>query len=164
MKKASLTFDRLILCTASILGLVLVVGCGGGADKTPRYQATGKVLLEGAPVDGAVVAFSREDGQATAVAMTDDMGEFQLNVPPGKRGVPAGKYRVTIRKSSVASTVKEPTTFAEMEEQIRAGGPPPTPPAPKLGVPARYGDPATSQLAEEISSSGKNEFVIQLKG
>jgi hypothetical protein len=145
------------------LGILMISGCGGSGDNTPRYAASGTVLLEGAPVDGAVVAFTREDGEATAVAMTDEMGQFQLNVPPGKRGVPVGKYKVTVRKSSVAVEHKEPTTFEEMERDHKAGRTAEPPPAPKLGVPARYGDPATSQLTEEVTS-GKNEFTIQLKG
>lgn len=146
-----------------LLSILLLSGCGG-QDNTPRFPVSGKILLEGAPVDGAVVAFSRDDGSATAVAMTDEMGQFQLNVPPGKRGVPAGKYRVSVRKSSMATDYKEPTTFAEMEREHQAGRKPEPPPAPKLGVPARYGDPATSNLAEEVSASKKNEFVIELKG
>ncbi|WLD12567.1 carboxypeptidase-like regulatory domain-containing protein [Planctellipticum variicoloris] len=148
----------------AVIVLLCAAGCGGGGDNTPRYPASGTVLLEGAPVDGAVVAFSREDGNATAVAMTDEMGQFQLNVPPGKRGVPAGKYRISVRKSSVAPTYKEPTTFEEMEKEHKAGVKPGPPPAPKLGVPARYGDPATSLLTEEVTPTGKNEFTIQLKG
>ena len=164
MSKSSFTIQPNALRATAMFGLALVVGCGGTVDKTPRYQASGKVLLEGAPVDGAVVAFSREDGQATAVAMTDDMGTFQLNVPPGKRGVPAGKYRVSVRKTVVATTTKEPTTFAEMEQAHKAGQVAEPPAPPKLAIPPRYGDPATSQLSEEVSASGKNEFVIELKG
>lgn len=155
---------RSCLGSAAALAMLVTVGCGGGSDSTPRYPVSGQVLLEGAPVDGAVVAFSREDGQATAVAMTDEMGQFQLNVPPGKRGVPVGKYRVTVRKTGAAAEVKEPTTFEEMEREHKAGRVSEPPPPPKLGVPARYGDPATSQLTKEVVSSGKNEFVIELKG
>lgn len=147
-----------------VLGMLLVVGCGGSISKSPRVPVTGKILLEGAPVDGAVVAFSSEDGKATAVAMTDELGAFQLNVPPGKQGVPPGKYRVTVRKSTVANAVKEPTSFAEMEREHQAGRTPEPPPVPKLAVPARYGDPTSSQLAEEVTLSGKNNFVFDLKG
>lgn len=149
---------------STLLMLVGIAGCGAKGDGMPRFPASGTVLLEGAPIDGAVVAFSREDGKATAVAMTDEMGQFQLNMPPGKDGVPAGKYRVSVRKSSSAPVSKEPTTFEEMEREHKAGKKPEPPPPPKLGVPARYGDPATSQLTEEVSPSGKNEFTIQLKG
>lgn len=150
---------------SGFLVMVSIVGCGGsGGDGMPRYPASGTVTLEGAPIDGAVVAFSREDGKATAVAMTDEMGQFQLNMPPGKNGVPAGKYRISVRKSSSAPVYKEPTTFEEMEREHKAGKKPEPPPPPKLGVPARYGDPATSQLTEEVKPTDKNEFTIQLKG
>jgi hypothetical protein len=141
-------------------------GCGGEAgDNRPRYPTSGTVLLEGAPVEGAVVAFVLEDGDATAAAMTDELGKFQLNLPPGKGGIPAGKYKITVRKSSAAGpAVKEPTTFEEMEKQHKAGLPATPPPPPKLGVPARYGDTATSQLTEEVLPDVKNEFKIELKG
>jgi hypothetical protein len=162
--KSAKTGRGVLLRGASSLGLLLAIGCGEGtADKTPRFPVSGQVLLEGAPVDGAVVAFSRDDGEATAVAMTDEMGQFQLNVPPGKRGVPAGKYHVTVRKT-MASATKEPTTFEEMERDHQAGRAPEPAPTPKLAIPAHYGDPASSQLAEEVTASGKNEFVIRLKG
>lgn len=153
-----------VLRVSATLGLLVMIGCGGSSDGTPRYPASGTVTLEGAPIEGAVVAFTRDDGQATAVAMTDEMGHFQLNVPPGRKGVPVGKYKVTIRKSTVAVDLKEPTTFEEMERDHKAGKTSEPPPAPKLGVPARYGDPATSQISEEIKPTGKNEFVIELKG
>ena len=163
--KITVLLQRNLLRGVFLPGLLAVVGCGSGmSDNTPRFPVSGKVLLEGAPVDGAVVAFSRVDGQATAVAMTDEMGEFQLNVPPGKRGVPAGKYRVTVSKTSTPEMRKEATTFEEMERDHKAGRTPEPPPAPKLAIPGRYADPELSNLAEEVSASGKNEFVIQLKG
>ena len=52
----------------------------------------------------------------------------------------------------------------EMEKQHKAGIQAAPPPPPKLGVPARYGDTATSQLTEEVEPDGKNEFVLELKG
>lgn len=152
-----------------ILGIVSFcsfIGCGeSSTDTRPRYPASGTVTLEGAPVDGAVVAFVLQEGSGTAVAMTDDLGKFQLNLPPGKNGIPAGKYKITVRKtSSSAPTVKEPTTFEEMEKQHKAGITAAPPPPPKQGVPTRYGDPETSNLTEEVFPEGKNEFTIQLKG
>jgi hypothetical protein len=154
------TFILGVACVCS------VAGCGGEAgDNRPRYPASGTVLLEGAPVEGAVVAFVLDEGDATAAAMTDELGKFQLNLPPGKQGIPAGKYKITVRKSSASGpAVKEPTTFEEMEKQHKAGPPAAPPPPPKLGVPARYGDTATSQLTEEVLPDVKNEFTIELKG
>ena len=51
-----------------------------------------------------------------------------------------------------------------MEKQHKAGIQAAPPPPPQLGVPARYGDTATSQLTEEVEPDGKNEFVLELKG
>ncbi len=142
-----------------------VTGCGEEGDSRPKYKASGTVLLEGAPVEGAVVAFVLEEGSGTAVAMTDEMGKFQLNMPPGKNGIPAGKYKISVRKTTTSAPAnKEPTTFEEMEKQHKAGIQAAPPPPPKLGVPARYGDTATSQLTEEVEPDGKNEFVLELKG
>ncbi len=157
------TVGVVILGIASLAGMA---GCGGEAtDTRPRFPASGTVLLEGAPVDGAVVAFVLQEGAGTAVAMTDEFGKFQLNLPPGKKGIPAGKYKISVRKTSAAATdVKEPTTFEEMEKQHKAGvKPAPAAPA-KLGVPARYGDPATSDLTGEVVPGDKNEFILELKG
>lgn len=150
--------------SAAVVLTLASAGCGTSVDSTPRYPVSGKVLLEGAPVDGAVVAFSREDGQSTAVAMTDDTGEFHLTMPPGKRGVPAGKYRVTVRKTSTVESPKEATTFEEMERDHREGRVAAPAAPPKLAIPVRYADPASSNLSHEVTAGGKNEFVIELKG
>ena len=154
------------LIVLGIACLASMVGCGGEVtDSRPRYPASGTVLLEGAPVDGAVVAFVLQEGNGTAVAMTDEFGKFQLNLPPGKKGIPAGKYKISVRKTSAsAPEVKEPTTFEEMEKQHKAGIKPAPAAPPKLGVPARYGDPATSDLTEEVIPGETNDFTLELKG
>ena len=149
---------------ACVLSLILTVmtGCNGG-NSVPVYPAKGVVLLEGAPVDFAVVAFVPEKG-STAVAMTDDEGKFLMTLPAGRKGVPAGNYKVSIRKSAAKSEgATEPTTFEEMERQHQQGI---TPAAPtfKPGIPPRYSDPQTSELRVEVTPAGTNEFTFDLKG
>lgn len=152
------------ICRMSFLvGLVSLAGCGGGPTE-PVYPATGVVLLEGVPVDNAVVSFVPQNKGATAVALTDDEGRFQMTLPAGRKGVPVGNYKVSISKSAAKSDdTPEPTTFEEMERQHKLGVTP-KPPTFKPGVPPRYSDPQTSQLQVEVKSSGENDFKFELKG
>lgn len=141
--------------------LLLISGCGG--DETPLYPATGTVQLQGVPVEFAVVAFVPVDKGSTAVAMTDDSGRFTVTTPPGRKGLAAGKYRVSVTKSSTSERPVEAVTFADMEREHKAGIQKKVI-KPKAGVPPRYSDPATSQLEAEVKNSGKNDFTFELKG
>lgn len=96
--------------------------------------------------------------------MTDESGQFQISLPAGRKGIPAGTYKVSIRKSSAQSEgPPEPTTFEEMERQHKMGVTA-APATFKPGIPPRFGDPQTSQLQVEVKDSGANEFTFNLKG
>lgn len=139
------------------------LGCGR---KGPDVQfVTGVITLDGAPLEGAMVAFSPRDGHGLgAVGTTQSDGRFTLNAAasrPGS-GTTRGEYAVTIEKSEYAEYPDIPQDdprygTPEHERLISiADATPPT-----FITPRRYADVGTSPLTAVVES-GTNEFVFEL--
>jgi predicted phosphodiesterase len=115
-------------------------------NRKPVQPVRGKVLLEGAPVPDAYVAFHTvsADGKTfsrTADAFARGDGTFAMSTYKAFDGVPAGHYVATV-------VLREP--FFE--------------PSGKLGanrLPGAYADPKTSPLRVEVKSA-PNEFTLNL--
>jgi hypothetical protein len=119
-----------------------------------RHVVQGKVIYQGNPVKGAVVAFHPEGGDwksARHTGVTGEDGTFTLTT--GKEdGALAGEYRVTIiwpgerveRKSAVIST--------ELDS---------SPPPDRLG--GRYADAATTSLRATVKCGRNTLDPFELK-
>ena len=84
-----------------LLATVVFSGCGGYSGP-PLAQAKGKVTLDGAAVEGAVVTFNSEDGSITASGVTDANGVYEMAVAQGGKsykGAPIGTNKVSITKT-----------------------------------------------------------------
>jgi hypothetical protein len=82
------------------LGLVafmpLLAGCG-----SPLGQASGKVTFNGEPVPLAEVGFeAKDDPRRQAFGTTGEAGTYTLAYPNG-RGLPPGKYVVTVTRHTL---------------------------------------------------------------
>lgn len=77
-----------------LLFTVALVGCGDGGP--PRGYVTGKVTLDGDPVEYATVTFSPEGKGAPSYGITDAAGQYELKYTDDKYGALLGKHRVTI--------------------------------------------------------------------
>lgn len=139
------------------------IGCGR---KGPDVQfVTGVVTLDGAPLEGAMVAFSPRDGQGLgAVGTTQSDGRFTLNAAasrPGS-GTTRGEYVVLIEKSEYAEYPDIPQDdprygTPEYERLIAIADATP----PKFITPRRYADVETSPFTAVVES-GTNEYVFDL--
>jgi len=101
--------------------LATATGCGPSLTKVK-----GVVKLDGAPVEGATVAFMSEDGNSVYSGFTDASGEFTLTGQDGKTGVPAGSYKVTVVKHQAlaggeASGPGSPDYMKQMEKMSKEG-------------------------------------------
>ena len=99
---------------SAILPLVLVtfiVGCSGSSGPK-TYRVEGTVTHNGAPVEGASVAFEPTDSTGTSAGgRTDASGKYSLMASFGGEGTIPGTYTVTISKrEAVASGRKVPAT------------------------------------------------------
>ena len=90
--------------------LAIVAGCGG-----PSFlPVTGVVTLDGAPVEGATVTFTADDGSKTYSGSTDAAGKFTLQAGE-KLGAPAGNYKVVVIRSAHKPTAEAPDPSAGMK-------------------------------------------------
>jgi len=121
------------VCSAHAL-LFFAVGCGSGVEVPDLVPVTGKVLLKGQPLEGAVVSFeSATSGMSTGA--TDAEGRFELTYTGTNKGAVVGKHTVRVSKMT-----------GEAGDEM---------------VPAKYN--INSQLTEEVTQAGPNDFTIDLK-
>jgi len=126
-----------------LLFVALLAGCGKGKPETT--PVTGEVVYQGAPVEGAEVAFA-PDGGALARGRTDASGKFTLRTFADGDGALPGNHRVTVVKNvGSPATVENPY------------------PMTKNALPPRYAQPDQSGLTFEVTSGGENHFVVELK-
>jgi hypothetical protein len=145
-----------------IYGIALVVallaGCGQG---TSLQRATGTVRYKGQPVEGAIVTFRCEQQSKIATGTTDMEGRFELSTYSAGKGAVAGKHKVTVTKFSAPAGVSNVST---MEEMVAAANKPKSASSDKPAnqLPKRYENVETSLLEFDVSSSGTNDFKIEL--
>lgn len=147
-----------ILVYGMVLVIALLAGCGQG---TALHRAIGTVRYKGQPVEGAIVTFRCEEQSKIATGTTDMEGRFELTTYSAGKGAVAGKHKVTVTKFSAPAGV---STVSTMEEMVEAAHKPKSSSSdtPANQLPKRYEKPETSLLEFEVSSSGTNEFTIEL--
>lgn len=123
-----------------VAGLMLlgVVGCSGAPEKPKVYAVTGKVTVQGAPLEGALISFVPVGAGDGASATLASGGSYTLMALDGRPGCPPGKYKVVLRPSAEAMQ-------AAMKGMTGPGG-------PKVDskVPPTYSDAATSPKEVEV--------------
>jgi hypothetical protein len=133
--------------------LPIVLGCSGGGDRPVTYPVSGRVLLDGRPVEAVDVAFMPAKAlplSRPARGRTNADGEFRLRtyISPAvdATGAVAGQYTVTLSK------IDTPTGLINPEKQ--------KPRASQL--PVRYASYERSDLSAEVTSNGTNRFEFNL--
>lgn len=74
-------------------------------------QVSGILTLNGQPLEGATVIFSRGNGPV-ATGKTNENGRYRMARDGGKKGVPMGEYRVSVKGDGV------PEKFADAEKSV----------------------------------------------
>jgi len=84
------------------LALVAGAGCGKAPDNRPkRVPFSGKVTLDGAPVEGATVVLAPDGGSGNAASgMTNAEGVVHFTTFESRDGAVPGKYMVTVAKTA----------------------------------------------------------------
>lgn len=150
-----------------ILSATLLPGCGGGDDKwverrEPTFPASGVVLYNDQPVEGAIVVFEcLTPGKPGATARTNAKGEFTLTTYKAGDGAVAGNFVASVSKATVEG---EDTSYANVDSP-NYGKEPPAAARGKVRhlVPETYSNPGNSQLGAEITSAGNKEIRLELK-
>lgn len=126
-------------CNRLKLGLILIVtmvavGCGPAGPVLAPVE--GVVLLEGEPLEGAVVLFQPEGGGKPSTGLTDAAGTFTLTTLEPGDGAYVGMNSVAVTKSlpSTSSANVEEGEISDVE----------------LGSPPRYASPALSGITINV--------------
>lgn len=137
--------------------ILLTASCASN-DRLPCHPASGRVVLNGKPIEGAElwlfptdVAVAARQPPVRPYGKTTADGTFQLMTYLAGDGAPAGDYKVRViceRKSKAAAA-------APADDEESAG---------LVNVlPARYGDPDKSGLTATIQAGSNTLPDFQLK-
>lgn len=122
---------------AAALALVALVGCSDG--RPERVPVSGKVLLDGKPLEFGSVQFLPESGRPAGGMILPD-GSFQLTCYEHNDGATLGKHLVSVT-SAKALNPQQTQWFA----------------------PKRYSEPGTSGIEVTVEEP-IDDLVIELEG
>ena len=138
-----------------LLGLGVVVGCAPqGGLNVETVSVSGTVTLDGQPAEGIAVRMSKSTDHEGA-GVTGPDGTYKLG-----NGAEAGENKVYFFKvSSVDGDEEEDLPEAEEadagdEEDAEADA--------EGGLPAKYGDPETSETTFTVPAGGSSDANFQL--
>ena len=132
------------IMTAAAVALA-VAGCGGG-DGIPHEPVSGKVTLDGSPVDTGLITFTPEDISKPAAGTAIKNGSYSISRSEGPSSGPH-KVGISSRKPTgkKLKSVDFPGTFVEeMRESL----------------PPQYN--SDSRLGVDVKHGGENRFDFEL--
>lgn len=96
---------HIVYKSSPLLALLLIVGCGGeqvGVTRVKTVPVSGKVLIDGSPVEHIAIRAKRSDGQMSDAivgsnAYTGADGTFVISTYERGDGVPPGEYKLTFQ-------------------------------------------------------------------
>jgi len=114
-----MTITHYHITTIVLIALVaFVAGCGGSSGPQ-TYRVEGTVTYQGAPVEGANVAFEPTDSTGTSAGgTTDASGKYTLMASFGGTGTTPGTYTVTITKRDVVATGRKVPVTDEGGQEV----------------------------------------------
>jgi hypothetical protein len=147
---------RLSVSTAPLIVGLLLTGCGGGNSHIEKVvPVSGVLTFRGKALEYYQVTFTPDDGRRPAIGVTDAAGKFTLGTNDVGDGAPPG-----VNKVSVAWVGPPQTTEAGSEVIIDD---PSKLPKPKFRIPEKYSAPETTDLTQDVPSSGISDLKIDLK-
>lgn len=125
------------------------LGCGVGGDVPSRNAVSGRITLNGAPLESALVTFTpvRPDQAPTPAVARVIGGVFTIDAEFGPK---AGKYKVSVSAPKPVAR-RGGRTVAPVDDEFDT-----TP--MKESIPARYN--ARTELTADVTESGPNQFTF----
>jgi len=146
-----MSYCRFCLCSAGLLALAALAGCGPG-NPLGREAVSGRVTLDGKPLEFGNISFDPvvpTGGVRSGALITD--GEYSIDA---HKGLPPGEYKVRI----FAGEANPP------DMQAPDGGELPAPAAELPGVsliPPEYN--VQSDIVREVTADGDNRFDFEIE-
>ena len=137
-------FNR-YLALLGCLGLICLIGCRGGDSNVGLV--TGKVMVDGEPIEKALVSFSPTSGRGS-MAYTDENGVYELAYTRDQMGAVIGKHKVTVETKRDGYT-----DYDNGGKKVKAR---------KEILPKKYTDFKTTELKADVKQ-GDNKFDFDLK-
>lgn len=133
-----------LLIIGTLFCSCFLTGCGG-SDGPELLQVTGKVTLDGQPVQSGVVTFLPDNSRQTSGPMATGLiledGTYTVLSPGNRPGVIKGFHIVTVKCEEV---LPSPDPDSEYQKQKAKGIEP-------CKIPSSYGSEKTSALTAEVN-------------
>lgn len=153
---------KIVVALVMVGSSLALAGCGGPA-RPAMAPASGTVMFQGKPLEGADVVFMNEASPRNASGKTDAQGKFRLTTYDSFDGAILGEYRVTVAKTQVneamTGNVDDPSAGYGAAMNAAASGQVET----KNELPAKFANVETSGLTAKVTKEGPNEFTFDLK-
>ncbi|MDR0869165.1 MAG: hypothetical protein LBN39_00070 [Planctomycetaceae bacterium] len=137
---------------------LVFTGCGEKLPDgmPPLYPATLLITQEGKPLPGAMTGLTSAEGSHTWTSggTTDAEGKLVVFTHGKYRGIPAGKYKVTV--DCIAADVPRPESMTE-EESTKFNKEHPS----FRTVPLKYTEKDKTPFSIEVAN-GKNTFTLDI--
>lgn len=141
------------------LGMMIsALGCNPEYDTSEivdTVPVSGVLTYQGKPLEFYQVVLMPVDGTRVAVGVTDAQGKFKLGTNDGGDGAPPGDAKIAVSFVGPPSSV-EPGTEQVIDDPSKL-------PKPKIKIPAKYADPATSGLTQNVPAGGLTDLKLDLQ-
>lgn len=135
--------------------LLAAAGCGGRRPGPPLVPVTGRVTLDGQPMQPGIVTFFDAELQGTSAMIGPD-GRYRVVCDRGP-GLAAGEYKVTVQAIEPAADPSRPSLPHELPHELVR---PPT--RPSQTVPTAFQSRDRTPLRFTVSPSGDRELVFDV--
>ena len=157
----------------SILAMLAgTTGCGGPG----HGKVSGRVLFDGAPLQGGKVYFRPVDGRAELVTVElRDSAQFSVELPVGEVLVCVDNRDLEPRKPTAPATFNLPPAIRKVSSKLGGGKSPTPPPAPPadptpagsgkyVKLPEKYYSPDSSGLTFTVQAGDQqHDITLQSK-
>lgn len=133
-----------------VCGLLALAGCGGGPVLAP---VTGKVTLDGKPLDRIAIEFHPDGEGPRSTATTGADGTFTLQTDTGRPGAVVGTHKVVLRDLSLFPD--RPISRDELNQDFSKGK--------KARIKSDFGDRAKTTVTKTVENGKANDITIELK-
>lgn len=110
---------------AFLVCFLAIVGCGGGRDTPPLGRVSGKILLNGQPLNEGEIRFQPKSGGRDSFAKISEDGTYKLIYSMDEFGAKVDTHRVVILTDRMGGgNERVPAQYnhaTELEREVKSG-------------------------------------------